>query len=126
MKKLMSILFLVLISLSATGQELAFDNVALSDSTALNISMQNLAKEYLQQNKAEGLEIEANDRYMIEILAGNYEASIKTIESLRENSDLNHGHPRYMPYELFSKAKIEQLASIRVLTKFISQSLKLI
>ena len=43
---------------------------------------------------------------MIEILSGDYEASIKTIQSLREDSNLNHGHPRYITYEIFSKAKI--------------------
>ncbi len=111
MKKLMSLLFLVLINLSVTGQELAFHKVALSDSTALNISLQDLAKAYLQQSKTEDLEIEANDRYKVEILAGDYEASIKTIALLRENSELNHGHQRYIPFELFSKTKMTQLTS---------------
>ncbi len=111
MKKLMSILFLVLINLSVIGQELAYHKVSLSDSVSLAISIQNLAKEYLRQSKIEDREIEANDRYIIEILAGEYEASIESIKSLREDSDLNYGHPKYISYELFSKAKMAQVAS---------------
>lgn len=111
MKKLVAILFLVFINLPVLAQELKFKKVALSDATTLNMEMQKLAKEYFKQNKVRDLKIEANDLYMIEILAGNYEASIKTIQSLRKNSELNNGHPRYIQYELFSKAKIKQLAS---------------
>jgi len=111
MKKILALLLLVLINLPVIGQELQYEKVALSDSTSLAIGIQNLAKDYLQQSKFEGLKIEANDRYMIEILAGNYEASIKTIQSLRKKSEMNNKHPNYIPYELFSKAKIKQLAS---------------
>ncbi len=111
MKKLVAILFLVFINLPVLAQELKFKKVALSDATTLNMEMQKLAKEYFKQNKVRDLKIEANDLYMIEILAGNYEASIKTIQSLRKNSELNNGHPRYIQYELFSKAKIKQLSS---------------
>ncbi len=111
MKKLIIILFLAFIHLPVTGQELTYKKAALSDSASLAVSMQNLAKDYLRHSKIEGLKIEANDRYMIEILAGDYEASIQTIQSLRKNSAMNHGHPAYIPFELFSKAKIWQLAS---------------
>jgi len=110
-KKLVPIFFLALIYLPVTGQELTYTKAALSDLASLAVSMQNLAKDYLHHSKIAGLKIEANDRYMIEILAGEYEASIKTIQSLRKNSAMNNGHPAYIPYELFSKAKIKQLAS---------------
>ena len=111
MKKLPAILFLVILNLSLIAQELKYEKVALSETASLAISIQNLAKDYLQQSKTDVLKIEANDRYMIEILAGDYKASIQTIESLRKNSALNNGHPGYIPYELFSKAKIKQLES---------------
>ena len=111
MKKLFELLIIALINLTMSGQELRIEKPALTDTASVAIEMQNLAKAYLQQSQTGGLEIEANDRYMIEILAGNYKASIKTIQSLRENSDLNQGHASYMPYELFSKAKMAQLAS---------------
>jgi putative CocE/NonD family hydrolase len=111
MKKLAAILFLVFINLPILAQELKFEKADLSDSSSLAISMQNLAKDYLHQSKTGGMKIEANDLYMIEILAGNYEASIKTIQSLRKNSEMNYGHSSYIQVELFSKAKIKQLAS---------------
>jgi len=112
MKKLLAFLFLVIVNLSVTGQNLKFEKVALSDSASLAISIQNLAKDYLQQRKTGVLKIEANDRYMIEILAGDYKASIQTIESLRKNSELNNRHPGYISYELYSKAKMMQSASV--------------
>ena len=111
MKNLFEFLIIALVNLTMTGQELRIEKPALSDTASVAIEMQNLAKAYLQKNQAAGQEIEANDLYRIQILAGNYKASIKTIQSLRENSDLNQGHPSYMPYELFSKAKMAQLAS---------------
>jgi putative CocE/NonD family hydrolase len=111
MNKLFVAFLVVFISLHAKGQELTFEKNALSDTAALALAMQNLAKDYLLQSKTKGLIIEANDRYMIEILAGDYGASIQTIESLRKDSELNNGHPRYMPYELYAKAKIKHLES---------------
>ncbi len=111
MKKLIALLFLVLINLPVKGQELSYEKAALSDSVSLAINMRNLAKGYLQQKKISNLKIEVNDLYMIEILAGDYEASIRTIQWLRENSEMNNGHPHYIQYELFSKAKIKQLTS---------------
>lgn len=111
MNKLLTILFLVFINLHAIGQGLKFEKVALSDTASLAMGMQNLAKNYLLQYKTKELKIEANDRYMLEILAGDYRASIQTIESLRESSALNNGHPRYIPYELFAKANIKQFES---------------
>tara|TARA_R110002167_G_scaffold152197_9_gene346126 strand:+ start:3236 stop:5494 length:2259 start_codon:yes stop_codon:yes gene_type:complete len=111
MKKLIALLFLVLINLPAKGQELTYEKAALSDPESLALGMQRLAKDYLRHSKIRALKIEAHDRYMIEILAGDYKTSIKTIQSLRKNSALNNGHPGYIPYELFSKAKIKQLAT---------------
>jgi putative CocE/NonD family hydrolase len=111
MKKLVAILFLVFINLPLLAQELKFEKVARSDSETLALAIQQLAKEYLKLNKAGRLEIEPNDLYIIEILAGDYKASIKTIQSLRKNSATNNGHPGYIPYELFSKAKIKQMVS---------------
>jgi uncharacterized protein len=111
MKKLLAFLFIVLINLSLKGQNLKFEKVGLSDNPSVAIEIQKLAIDLLQQSKTEVLKIEANDRFMIESLAGNYEASIKTIEYLRKNSELNNGHPAYISYELFSKAKMIQSGS---------------
>ncbi|MDN3642942.1 CocE/NonD family hydrolase [Lutimonas halocynthiae] len=111
MKKLFELLIIALINLTAVGQELKIEKAALTDTVVVALEMQDLASDYLQRSQTGDQEIEAFNRYMIEILAGDYEASIKTIQSLREDSDLNHGHPGYMPYELFSKAKITQLES---------------
>ena len=111
MKQLFEIVIIALINLTMVGQELHIEKPALTDNLAVSQEMETLAKVYLQQSQTRGEEIEANDRYLIEIVAGEYQASLKTIESLRENAALNHGHPRYMPYELFSKAKIAQLES---------------
>lgn len=109
MKKLVTVLFLVVFNSLVVSQELNFEKAALSDSASLTKSMQNLAKDYLQYSSTGKLKIEADDQYIIEILAGNYEVSIQTIESLRKNVSLNNGHLMYMQYELFSKAKMNQL-----------------
>ncbi len=111
MKKIVGILFLALLHQPLIGQTLNYDKASLSDSASLDLSMQNLAKAYLQHSKIGDQKIEAKDRYMVEILAGDYEASIQTIRSLRKNSELNNGHPGYIPFELFSKAKIKQVSS---------------
>jgi putative CocE/NonD family hydrolase len=111
MKKLFELLIIGLINMTMSGQELKIEKVSLTDTVAVALEMQNLAIDYLQQSQTGALVIEANDRYRIEILAGDYKSSIRTIRSLRENADLNQGHPGYMPYELFAKAKIEESAS---------------
>ncbi|MGI9530980.1 CocE/NonD family hydrolase [Lutimonas sp.] len=113
MKQLFELLIIALINLSMVGQELQIEKAALSDTAALTINIQNLAQDYLQLSQKGGHEIELYDRYMIQILAGDYQAAIETIESLRENSSMNNGHPAYMPYDLFSNAKMAQLVSGR-------------
>ena len=97
--------------MTMSGQELNIEKVSLTDTAAVDLEMQNLAMDYLQQSQTGAFVIDAKDLYRIEILAGDYEASIRAILSLRENADLNHGHPGYMPYELFAKAKIQESAS---------------
>ncbi|MBI9056760.1 MAG: CocE/NonD family hydrolase [Labilibaculum sp.] len=111
MKKLIASMFLVLLNLAGIGQELIFEKVELSDSTGLAMKMQKLAIDYLQQSQIKDLEIEANDSYVIEILAGQYEASIEAMESLRGNIENQKKHQPYIQYEIFSKAKIRQLSS---------------
>lgn len=101
-----TLLFLVFVNLHALGQEFNINKIPLWDTAALDQGMLALAQDYLLYCSSRGLKIEENDRFRIEILAGNEEASIKTIESLRKNSTLNNGHPAYIPYELFAKAKI--------------------
>jgi putative CocE/NonD family hydrolase len=110
MNKLLTILFLVIINLPIRGQELKFEKIALSDTVSLTKEMQSLAKDYLQQSQIKGLNIEPNDLYMIEILAGKYAHAIKTIQSTRESVSVQKNHPDKIPYELFAKAKIEQSA----------------
>ncbi|MEH6537593.1 MAG: CocE/NonD family hydrolase [Psychroserpens sp.] len=110
MKKLLIVLFLILINLKSFGQDITFEKVALSDSIGLAKQMQELAKDCLKKRDIENLTIEPNDLYKIEILAGNYKASINAIQSLRGNSEnLIKVHQRYIQFELFSKAKLKQL-----------------
>ncbi len=111
MKKLHIVLFLVFIHLSSFGQALKFNKIGLSDSTTLAIEMENLAKAYLHQSKLQNLKIEKEDLFKIELLAGHYKASIKTIDLLRKSSKNSSKHPAYIQYELFSKAKIAQFKS---------------
>ncbi len=108
MNKPLTLLIFVLIVQYTNGQELKIEKAALSDIVSVANEMQKLAINMQQQSKTGVLKIAANDRFRIELLAGDYEASIHTIESLRKNSALNNGHPNFMPYELFAKAKIMQ------------------
>ena len=110
MKKLFELIIVALINLTVSGQELHIKKPALSDTEALSLEMQGLATDYLQKSQTGEFLSKPNDLYKFEILAGQYKASIRTIQSLRENSALNYGHPAYMPYELFSKAKIQESA----------------
>jgi len=114
MKKLPIVLFLVLFNLPAIGQELKFEKTALSDSATLALNIKNLAKGYLKKKQIEDLTIDPNDLYKIEILAGNYEASMNTIQSLRGNPDNQNGHQAYIQFELFAKAKLKQLKSGKI------------
>ncbi len=108
MKKLLTLLFLALVKLSVIGQNLKIEKAALSDSASLSISIQNLAKDYLQQSHIKGLNIEPNDLYQIEILAGKYENAIKTIQSTRAAVSVQKDHPDMIPYELYAKSRIVQ------------------
>lgn len=110
MKNLLSILIIVAVGITLKGQSIKFEKVSLSDTGSLAMEMQNLAKDYLQQSQIKGLKIEPNDLYQIEILAGEYERAIKTIQSTREGVSVQKDHPDKLPYELYAKAKIEQLA----------------
>ena len=109
MKNIVSLLFILLIQLTAVGQSLNFKKVDLSDTENLTVEMGNLAKAYLQQSKLENSKIEPQHLFRIQFLAGQYKASIKTITSLRKTPLLNDTHPLYIQYELFSKAKLEQV-----------------
>ncbi|WP_296622277.1 CocE/NonD family hydrolase [Marivirga sp.] len=111
MNRFLTILFLICINLPTRGQELKVQKVGLSDKVALEIEMQNLAKNYLQKSQIEDHNIEPNNLYMFEILAGNYEASLMTLSSLRANVGNENKHKPYIQYEIFSKAKIKQLKS---------------
>lgn len=110
MKKIVIALFFT-IQLTAFGQSLKFKKVALLDSTTITIEMENLAKAYLHQYELKNLKIGAEDLFRIQLLAGNYEASIKTIDLLRKSSEIKKEHPLYIQYEIFSKAKIKQFKS---------------
>ena len=106
MKNLLIFLILIIVSISVTGQSINFTKVPLSDTSALTKEMQHLATTYLLQNKTT---IDANNLYIIEILAGKYEPAIKTIQTNREAASAQKDHPDNIPYELFAKAKITQL-----------------
>ena len=111
MKKLPIVLFLVLFNLPAIGQELKFEKTALSDSAMLAINIKNLAKDYLKKKQIEGLTIDPNDLYKIEILTGHYQTSIENMEALRGDVENKNEHRPYIQYELFAKAKLKQLES---------------
>lgn len=108
MKNLLIILILGTVSLTLKGQSIKFEKVALSDTVSLAKEMQNLAMDYLQQSQLEGLKIEPNDLYQVEILAGKYERAIKTIQATRKVVSLQKDNPDKLPYELYAKAKIAQ------------------
>jgi len=108
MKKLLILLILVSLSTTLKGQSIKFEKTTLSDTVSLAMDMQNLAKVYLRQSQIKSQTIEPNDFYLIEILAGNYERAIKTIQSTRAVVSVQKDHPDKLPYELFAKAKIEQ------------------
>ncbi|HKK75172.1 MAG TPA: CocE/NonD family hydrolase [Saprospiraceae bacterium] len=111
MKKLIIILFLGLISLSAKGQTLPFEKVASSDFSAVEVAMRNLAQAYLNHVTSENISLAPGEQFKFEILAGRYASAIETIEAIREGSNQNGNHPMFMPYELFSRARIKQLSS---------------
>ncbi|MCF8272686.1 MAG: CocE/NonD family hydrolase [Flavobacteriaceae bacterium] len=111
MNKLLVVLFLIFSNLAVVGQSLKFEKVDLSDTTTLVTEMKKLAKDYLHQYELKNLEIESQDLFGIQILAGNFEASIKTIYLLRKVSEVKEEHPSYIQYEIFSEAKVKQLKS---------------
>ncbi len=110
MKNLLILLILVNLSITLKGQSIKFEKAAFSDTVSLTKAMQNLATDYLKQSKIRGLKIESNDLFLIEILAGQYERAIQTIQSTRKDVSVQNGHPDKLPYELFAMAKIEESA----------------
>jgi len=110
MKNLLIVLILITASLTLKGQPIKFDKAPLSDTVLLDRNMQILAKEYLQQSQIKGMDIEPNNLYQVEILAGQYKRAIKTIQSSREGVSIQNGHPDKLPFELFAQAKIAQSA----------------
>ena len=100
----------MVISQSLLAQDLTLKKAAISDSITIAANMQALAKEFLfKQDKYED-KIENKDLFRIEILASNYQSAIKLIQSLRVDKTTGD-HPRFITYEIFAKAKIEQIYS---------------
>lgn len=104
MNKPLIVLFFIIFTQLIVAQGLAFEKIEVSDSTALSIKMQELAQAYLESEQ----EINSKDLFRIEILAGDYKSSIKTIKSLREKKSDVKNHLRFIQYESFAKAKIKQ------------------
>lgn len=113
MKKILIVLLVITFSTTLKGQSIPFKKAALSDTLALATNMQNLAKDYLRQNQINGQKIEPNSRYQIEILAGDYERAIKTIQATREKGGVQNGHPDKLAFELYARAKQTQSAQQR-------------
>ena len=111
MKQLLLLLIITTTSVTAIGQTIKFEKAVLSDSSALDLTMTNLAEAYINYAASKNITMEPNDRFRIELLAGDFQASIETIKTLRETSNFEGSHPVLMQYELFSKAKIEQINS---------------
>jgi putative CocE/NonD family hydrolase len=111
LKKL--IIFLIttlIISQSLLAQDLTFKKSDLSDTIALADNMQILAKNILLNREESNSEIAIKDLFRIEILANNYQSAITLIQSLRDGED-SDDHPRFITYEIYSKAKIRQRES---------------
>jgi hypothetical protein len=108
LKKLISCLITTLIiSQSLLAQHLTFKKSDLSATIALAANMQILAKNLLLNREESKSEIALKDLFRIEILANNYQSAITLIQSLRDGED-SDDHPRFIPYEMYSKAKIRQ------------------
>lgn len=110
MKNLLIFLILGTIGITLKGQSIPFEKGALSDKALLVRNMQKLAEEYLQQSQIKEIDIEPNNLYQLEILAGDYASAIKTIQASRKGVPIQNGHPDKLPYELFAQAKIAQAA----------------
>lgn len=108
MKNVLIILILVSANITLTGQSLKLEKAALSDSLPLSNEMQNLANDYLQHNQNAGLNIEPNDLFLLEVLAGKYERAIQTIRTSRAVASVQNNHPEKIAYELYAVAKIIQ------------------
>ncbi|MFD2567635.1 CocE/NonD family hydrolase [Pseudotenacibaculum haliotis] len=76
MRKIGLIVFLLTLYLSSYAQEIRFDKVALSDSIAINQTMQDLAEKLSKQ------ELKPRDRYRAYIVSGEYSKAIKIIKSI--------------------------------------------
>lgn len=99
MKKSFLLLFLIAINLTSFGQELKFEKVASSDSTALANQMQQLAKAFPQQ-KSSGI-----DLFKLQIVSGNYKQAIATIEKIVQKTPKEESI--YLDfYQQFAKAKL--------------------
>ena len=111
MKQLFELLIIALINLPMVGQELKFERPALKDTAAVALEMEHLATDFLQQSQTGALNGEISDLYMFEILAGEYETSIETMETLNGSIESQKKHQPYIQYELYAKAKIRQASS---------------
>jgi len=86
------------------AQELQFEKVSLTDSIQLPTNMQNLAKDFLLKSEKYKNEIEKKDLFRIEILAEEYQSSIKTIRSLRKEKKRANEHPQFIQYQTYQTA----------------------
>jgi hypothetical protein len=90
MKKSLLLLFLVTIHLTCFAQELKFDKVALSDSTALANQMRQLAESFPQQKSSE------IDLFKLQIVRGNYKQAFVTIEKIIQKTTKEQiSHPLF-------------------------------
>jgi putative CocE/NonD family hydrolase len=90
------------------AQDIQFEKVSLSDSITIGHQMQNLAQELLSNADAGKINIVDKDLFRIEILAEDYNSSLERIESLRDENANPERHPRFISYELYSRAKLNQ------------------
>ncbi|BDD05564.1 CocE/NonD family hydrolase [Aureibacter tunicatorum] len=111
MKYTLTLLILISINITTLSQSFNFDKSTISDSLAIEKAMKELAQSYIDYTQSTALELGLRDQFQLEILAGQYEASIKTIKNQRKPSESRQGHAANIQYELFAKAKNAQTNS---------------
>ena len=108
MKQLLTLFCTLVFSLTVTSQSFNLKKEDIADSSALEISMGKLAQNYLSYIIFEGIDIESIEQFRFQILAGQYEESIKTIDSFRGDDAHKDEHPVFIQYELYARAKMNQ------------------
>ncbi|WP_304236558.1 CocE/NonD family hydrolase [Jiulongibacter sediminis] len=96
MKKIILIAILLAFSLPCRSQLFDFEKTAWPDSSGVQTSIKKLAQNVLK------VEIAEPDRFQVELLAGEYAASLKSLQAVSSNME---NEAALLPYELFAEAQ---------------------